>query len=219
LARSVLFVTALLLFPVTRAHAEPAVELSYSELFDRVCAQRTNYQIQPSWVEEAKQRLPEFAAEWRRSGVSLLRATEQIVGRDFTQKEFRVTLSVCSLPSIADPLLVNIRFSLKSFASANLSTDVTISTIFHEILHHYLSDKIRESSKLLAKYRAEDETVRSHLHLFGLQKAVYLTLRLSDTLRRVIAKDDALPNQSYRRTWEIVDDLENAQAFVAELRK
>jgi hypothetical protein len=197
----------------------PPVELSYAESFDEVCAQQTHYHISPSWIAEAKSRLPEFTASWQQSGSRLLRTSEQIVGKDFRQKQFLVSLSVCSFPSMAEPLLVNIRYSLKSFTPESLPADVTVSIIFHEILHHYLSGLVLTHSNLLLKYRAEDETVTSHVHLLALQKAVYLRLGLSDTLMRVVSKDESLPNKSYKRAWEIVNDLENYQSFVTELRQ
>jgi hypothetical protein len=60
--------------------------------------------------------------------------------------------------------------------------------------------------------------VRFHLHLFALQKAVYLKLGLAETLNRVIKKDQSLPNKSYGRAWQIVNDREDYSAFIAELR-
>jgi hypothetical protein len=80
--------------------------------------------------------LPEFAANWKRDGEPLMRAIEQIVGTPFRDREFLVALSVCSFPSMSDPLLVNVGFSLKSFAPDSVPPDVTTSIILHEILHH-----------------------------------------------------------------------------------
>lgn len=197
----------------------PAVHLSYADSFDEICEQQTKYAINPAWVSEARSRLPEFQSQWQTNGERFLRTTEQIVGKRFTEREFQVSLSVCTFPSMAEPLLVNIRFSLKSFVRDALSSDVTISTIFHEILHRYLSGRIPAKSKLLIRAANEDETVRSHLHLLALQKAVYLKLGLADTLTRVIEKDHALPNKSYGRTWDIVNDGQNYSAFVDELKQ
>jgi hypothetical protein len=66
---------------------------------------------------------------------------------------------------MSDPLLINVRFSLKSFTADSLAPDVTTSIILHEILHQYLEDKMPRDSPLLSKYREQDETFRSHLHL------------------------------------------------------
>ena len=197
----------------------PAVHLSYADAFDEVCAQQTRYAINPAWVSEARSRLPEFQSAWQTTGERLLRATEQIVGKRFAEREFQISLSVCSFPSMAEPLLVNIRFSLKSFVPGALSPDVTISTMFHEILHRYLSGRIPPKSTLLVRAAHEDETVRSHLHLLALQKAVYLKLGLADTLQRVVEKDHALPNKSYGRAWDIVNDGQTGAALVDELKQ
>jgi len=109
------------------------------------------------------------------------------------------------------------RYSLNSFVQPSLSQAVTISIIFHEILHRYLKDRIPANSSLLLKYKNEDETVLSHLHLFAIQKAVYLALGERDILSDVIKKDDLLPNSSYARTWEIVNSLEDYRSFLKEL--
>jgi hypothetical protein len=172
--------------PIT---AIPPVDLSYANLFDEVCAQQTNYQINPSWVSEINTCLPEFKSAWAKEGSILLKTSEEIVGKHFREKQFLVSLSVCSLPSMGDPLLVNMRYSLKSFSPTPLSMDVSVSIIFHKLLHRYLADKIPANSKLLLKYKDEEGTVASHIHLLALQKAVYLKLGRADTFKRVVQKD------------------------------
>lgn len=212
-------ITIGLLLSAVSAAAVPPVHLSYADGFDTVCAQQTHYAINPAWVAELRDRLPELRREWQTQGQRLLRTTEQIVGKKFTERAFQVSLSVCSFPSMAEPLLINARFSLKSFVAAALPTDVTVGIIFHELLHHYLRGRIPERSQLLAERAGEDDTVRSHLHLLALQKAVYLRLHLRETLERVMAKDRALPNKSYGRAWDIVEDGQRESALIDELRR
>lgn len=204
---------------ISKASASvPSVTLSYAAEFDQACAQQTKYQISPAWVSELQGRLPEITAAWAKDGPTLLRSSAEIVGKQFQEKQMWVSLSVCSLPSIADPLLINMRFSLKSFTPTPLTEDVTVSIIFHEILHRYLLGRIPANSPLLLKYKGEDGTVKDHLHLLALQKAVYLKLGRLPTLQRVIEKDQELPNKAYTRAWEIVNSRENYQSFLAELR-
>ena len=195
----------------------PVVQLAYADGFDPVCSQQTHYAIKPEWVAEVRTRLPEFTTNWNRDGERLLRAVEEIVGRPFREKEFLVSLSVCSFPSMSDPLLVNARFSLRSFTPDSVSPDVTTSIILHEILHHYLDDKVPHDSRLLAKHASEDETVKSHLHLLALMNAAYLKIGEADILTRVIAKDKDLPNPAYGRAWDIIR-AEGYPAFVSELK-
>jgi hypothetical protein len=142
---------------------------------------------------------------------------KQIVGKPFREEEFLVSLSVCSFPSMSDPLLVNVRFSLQSFTTDSISPDVTTSIILHELLHHYLTGRIPTDSQLLKKYRREDERVKTHVHMFALMNAAYVKLHETDTLHRVITKDRELPNKSYGRAWDIVR-AEGYPAFVAELK-
>jgi hypothetical protein len=209
---------ALSLFAQTAASV-PSISFSYAATFDGACAQQTKYKIDPAWVGELKSRLTEFTSEWAKDGPALLSTSEAIVGKPFQDKQVWVSLSVCSLPSVADPMLINMRFSLRSFTPTPLRDDVTIGIIFHELLHRYLIGKIPTDSLLLMKYEDEDDTVKSHLHLLALQQNVYLKLGRGDTLRRIIAKDRELPNKSYGRAWDILESREKYQSFISELRQ
>jgi len=196
----------------------PSVTMSYAAEFDAACSQQTKYQIDPAWVNEVKSRLPEIRATWAKDGPALLGTSEEIVGKPFHDTQFSVALSVCSMPSMAEPVLINMRYSLKSFIPTPIPEDVTEGTIFHEILHVYLDGMIPQNGALLSKYRAEDETVKAHLHLLALQEGVYRTLGRIETLQRVIATDRDLPNKSYGRAWDIVDS-EKYESFISELRR
>jgi hypothetical protein len=210
---------AVTLFAVWTPASVPAVSFSYAAEFDGACAQQTKYQIDPAWISELKSRLPELTSDWAKEGSALLGTSETIIGKPFRDKQVSVSLSVCSLPSMADPMLINMRFSLKAFTPMPLPEDVTVGIIFHELLHRYLVGKIPADSPILMKYRDEDDTVKSHLHLLALQESVYLKLGRSDTLHRIVAKDRDLPNKSYGRAWDIVDSRENRQDILSELRR
>jgi hypothetical protein len=227
--KTVLAILIALCIVAPRVHAIPSVEISYAYLFDEICAQNSKYKIEPVWIAEVKTRLPEIQAAWASDGPTLLRTTEEVVGKKFTQQHLHVALTVCNYPSLGDPLLVNMRYSLKSFTDQPLPLDVTLSNIYHEILHNYLGGsagpylgdipgKIPNDSKLMLKYRGEDYTVKGHLHLLALEKAVYLKLGRGDSLQRSINTAKSLPNKSYARAWDIVDQGDYA-SFVQELQK
>jgi hypothetical protein len=99
------------------------------------------------------------------------------------------------------PLIVNVRYSLKSFTDHPNQDDVTISTIGHELLHNYIDSFLPEETPLLIKYKSESKMVLGHLHLFALQKATYLALGWQSKLKDVVAKDESLPNIEYKRAW------------------
>ena len=196
----------------------PKVTFSYAEVFDSLCVKKTGDKIDPKWVSELTSRLPDLRSQWRKSGRVLLKTTVGMIGTKFDEREIGAVLSLCSLfPSLHDPLLINMRYSLKSFTQTPLSTEVTLSIVYHEILHRYLKGKIPARSALLTKYGSEDETVLRHLHLFAVQKATYLALGLSKTLADITKKDESLPNPSYKRAWEIVNSLEDYHSFLKEL--
>jgi hypothetical protein len=202
------------------AHANvPGVRFTRAAIFDRVCGKLLNYSVDPLCSSELEQRMADYASAWKAEGTVLLRKAAAITKKPFAEKELSVSLSVCDFPSMSDPLLINMRYSLKCATDHPLEQGVTLSLFFHEILHRYLEGKIPADSPLLKKYSAEDETVRAHLHLFALQKAVYLDLKKAETLQAVIAKDKSLPNKSNARAWEIVNEIEDYRAFLEELRK
>ena len=208
-----------LFLPVYGRADVPRVKLIYSKIFDSVCAQQTNYQINSKWTAELNQRIPELQSSWDKNGTTLIEATQTIVGKPFSEHEHAVSLSVCSFPSMSNPLLINMRYSLASFTSDPMKTDITISIIFHELLHRFLGSKIPANSTLLKKYHAEEQTVLNHIHLFALQKAVYLKLNQKELLQMVIRKDQSLPNKSNARAWEVVNDKEDFNSFIKELKQ
>jgi hypothetical protein len=209
----------LLAAPSSKIVSIPKVKISYASMFDVVCGKQLNYEIDQNVSKEVTDRLPVFQNNWDHVAGELLGTTQKIILKNFSEHEISLALSACDFPSMSNPLLINIRYSLSSFTDHPLEKDVTMSIFFHEILHRYLDDKIPSNSQLLEKYKGENETVLSHLHLFALQKAVYLRLKQDSILQKVIAKDQSLPNGSYKRAWQIINDLENYQDFLRELQQ
>lgn len=196
----------------------PTVSLFHAAMFDEICSSKTSYKINPAWDQELNNRLPQWEKLWKQEGTQLVKAAIKLIGKPFPQNNFSVPLSLCSFPSMSAPLIVNVRYSLKSFTNHPNLDDVTISTIEHELLHNYIDSFLPEETPLLIKYKSESKIVLGHLHLLALQKATYLALGWQSKLRDVIAKDERLPNSDYKRAWEIVNDKNNYSKFVAELK-
>src|SRR6188472_3321239 len=92
--------------------------------------------------------------------------------------------------------------------------------VFHELLHTYVNSILgwSGSTPLLTKYANEPDGVRRHLHLDAIQKLVYQKLGRAADLAAIVESDGANFGPDYRRAWQIVNDLEDARAFAAELR-
>ena len=74
-------------------------------------------------------------------------------------------------------------------------------------------------SALLTQYRDEAPRVREHLHLLALQKAIHLTLGMKDELAELIDIDGQLPDSSYKRAWQIVNqDKDGYLKYLEELK-
>ena len=191
-----LIVSGMLLGILPQAHANPSsgtptVTLQYASLYDEVCSSKTAYAIDPKWKEELIKRLPDWRRLWDEEGTPLLKTSTKLVGKPFREHEFKVALSLCSFPSISFPLIVNTRYSLRSFTPEARSDLVFISVIEHEILHNYFNSFLPKTSPLLTKYKAESKGVVGHLHLLALQKATYLELGWQSKLKDIIANDEA----------------------------
>lgn len=196
----------------------PKVTIFYAAIFDTVCTVKTGYKIDPAWAQNLNKQLPQWRALWNQEGSMLLATTTKVIGRPFIQENFQVSLSLCTFPSMSAPLIVNARYALSSFTKNPIPDDVLISNIYHELLHNYIDSFFPKNSPLLTKYKKESPGVLNHLHLFALEKAVYLKLGWRSKLKEVIAKDQSLPNPDYKRAWDIVNNKENYQDFVAELK-
>jgi hypothetical protein len=197
----------------------PKETIFYAAMFDNVCMNKTSYKISPIWVSESKNKLGAWRDSWNQQGQQLLKTTIQLVGIPFKEKNFQVSLSLCSFPSMSAPLIVNARYALASFTKKPISNDVFISTIYHEILHNYIDQFLADSTPLLKKYKSESKGVLNHLHLLALEKAVYIQLGWQSKLKIIIEKDQSLPNHDYKRAWEIVNSEESYLSFIEELKK
>lgn len=196
----------------------PKEVLFYAATFDKACMLSTDYKIKPQWVLALKGQLPGWQALWDKDGMLLLATTAKLTGKPFAKQDVQVALSLCTFPSMSSPLIVNARYALKAFTDHPISADVLISIIYHEMLHNYLYAYLPKTTPLLEKYKNEPQDVLDHLHLFALQKAVYLQLGWGDKLKAVIKKDESLPNKDNQIAWDIVNKKENYESFIAELK-
>ncbi len=188
---------ALLCAAPALAQEYPRVELVYQHVpFDLFCEQWRNTKIEQSWKVVSE------------------------VGKPFQRKEMLAVLTLCPISSMSTPLVIGIGRFLDGPTQGNPRPVFLFSAeLFHELLHTYIRPFPPPNSKLMEKYKNEPILVQTHLHLMAVMKQVYLKLGRSEQLKEVIARDSAAPNPAYRRAWQIVNDIEGHQAFVAELRR
>jgi hypothetical protein len=163
----------------------------------------------------------EFEKLWEGEGHRLLDTTEAITGKTFRPQEITARLTLCDIPSETTGMnvVINMRYALKSFTPSPVSVRYKVETLFHELLHVFLTQNPVGDSVLLKEHAAEPERTRDHLHLLALQKAVLLRLHEDETLQETIAVDSELPGGYYKRAWEIVNANDTAYLnYVAEIR-
>ena len=198
----------------------PEVHMNYGYIpFDRSCSDLTDYQIRPAEIEELTGRVAEFQAAWNAQGPALLGAVIEETGKPFLQCEMRATMTLCHYRSMSHPLLLNMRRFLRSTGEGEpRSMSLFVGLVFHELLHTYVVDHLNKSP-LAEKYSEEPGSVISHIHLNALMKMAYLKLGLQEELACIIEKDNMLGRPIYKRAWEIVNQIEGHEAFVAELKQ
>src|ERR1700724_1927613 len=220
--RNAFLFAALLGFGCSSQATLPLIRVEYSPSEDLACSLPPGSPIKEQWKAEILSRQPEFVRLWQSEGPKLLTATEAISGRAFPTQEITARLTLCNAPSESFPgtdrVTINMRYALRSFTPEPMRYKV--DTLFHELLHIFLSRHPIENSALLKEHAAEDERVRDHLHLLALQKEVLLKLNEPDALKEVISVDDALPGGYYKRAWELVNATDKEYlTYVAELSK
>src|SRR6202158_1892575 len=176
--RNAFLFAALLGFGCSSQATLPRIRVEYSPSEDLACSLPPGSPIKEEWKAELLSRQPEFVRLWQSGGPKLLTATDAISGRDFPLGEITARLTLCNAPSESFPgtdrVTINMRYALRSFTPEPASMRYKVDTLFHELLHIFLSRHPIENSALLKEYAAEDERVRDHLHLLALQKAVLL---------------------------------------------
>lgn len=89
--------------------------------------------------------------------------------------------------------------------------------LFHELLHTWLDDNLgSDRTELLKKHTNETAEVREHIHLMAIQKMVYLKLNRLDLLEFCDQCYRRNPD-GYRRSWEIINDIEGHERVIKDL--
>jgi hypothetical protein len=202
-----------------------------------------------AWTNEAVAAGPRMKQAWEGLGASLLKEAIAAAGSPFLRRELTAALFLClNQNSVGTPLSVNVSYYLagpgaalmadptwgKRLGEAGLQLPLRETAFaemaFHEILHLYVMQvlKIRKSELLRCRYRSETDAVKTHLHVFALEKvafqrlaeqmpsasaAILDVLRTSQKLLRVTGAT------GYLRAWEIINSPSaGPEPFIAELQ-
>jgi hypothetical protein len=203
------------------AAAQPSVIVVYSPSLDSACSLIRGGTIKKEWKEELASRKGEFETLWASVGPKLIQTAESLTGKPFPSEPVTARLTLCNIPSQSFVgISVNMRYALKSFAPSPVPMRYKVDTLFHELLHGFLSSHPTPGSALFSEHAAEHECVRNHLHLLALQKAVLLQLQEPELLQQVISIDGQLPNGCYKKAWALVNTTETEYLkYVVELAK
>lgn len=191
----------------------------YGSIFDRGCPDLLKAEVQrerhTQEIDETVRRRSEFQQEWDRYGTRYLTAAMQEIRLPYPYREVQVTLTICPIPSMGDPLVVNVRSYLSKAQHPSPAWRFAF-TVFHELMHTYVRP-VTSTSDLRKKYSSEPLQIVNHLHVLALEKLVLVKLQQLDKLRELDDFYRMRASGPYRRAWEIVTS-ESHDAFVRELK-
>ena len=159
----------------------------------------------------------EARENWVSVGENWLQKTITLVGKEFTRNEITANLVMHpDLFSCSHPFLININKHLPKPDPLHFS-----ELVYHELLHFYLDSEFSNlwelnDSKLLEKYKEEDDHVTAHLHLYAIEKRVLLECDQQNLWNWVVDSSQTAHSPGYQRAIEILD-IEGEQAFWDEL--
>ncbi|MBT1698675.1 hypothetical protein KK083_17410 [Fulvivirgaceae bacterium PWU4] len=197
----------------------PKVSLVYVKNgpFDRECGSLLNKPVKQEDIDELSGRVGEFQAMWDKEGSVYLQTILKETGRPFPWQDVEVTLTACDFPSMGSPLIIYTKSFLSS-ASKPHSVSAFPIVIFHELMHIFLRS-VDDNSLLKQKYVSESPLTLSQLQVMALEKFVLLKLGRPDIIKWLDTRYRTRFSPEHRRAWEIVNDIEGCEAFIAELKK
>jgi hypothetical protein len=212
-----------LLWSVTVAEAQPVprVELVYpspnGSTLDWLCTDVFKGKIEPAWVQEAIQRLPEFQARWDKEGPAYFAVARRETGLDYPFREVQATLSVCEgVPSMGTPLITQVRGFLSSTKAPPRPAMLFPMYIFHDMMYRYTTP-VRAVSQLRKKYASESPQTLNELHVVAMEMLVLVKLGKSEELKAWRELNRTERSAARVRTWDIVEK-ESYESFVNEFK-
>jgi hypothetical protein len=184
---------------------------------DQLCKDVFKGNIEPTWVQEAIQRLPEFQARWDKEGPAYFSVARRETGLDYPFHEVQATLSVCAgVPSMGTPLITQVRGFLTSTKEPPRPAILFPMYIFHDMLYRYTTP-VRAVSELRKKYASESLQTLNQLHVVAVEKMVLVKLHKSEELKAWEELNRTERSAAHVRAWDIVEK-ESYESFVNEFK-
>lgn len=199
----------------------PQVTFHYIKAIDNLlCSKKGKDKIKPAWVTELKEKKPWLEQGWQAVGPQLLSETVREVGKPFTYTKINISIFLCpELPGFSFPIIIPVSMYLDSASNQSpWHRSEFIDMVYHEMLHTYIMKALHWNywTPTLKKYSNEDFNTKLHLHLFALQKSVYLHLGMKKQWEFIVLRlNQAAPQ--YKRAITIINQ-EGYAAFVNELK-
>jgi hypothetical protein len=193
----------------------PLVMFQSGWLLDDSIAEIAGTSISPEATHEISERLLEFQSLWNEQGPQLLRAIVLAFPLRFREKDINAFLVCGPLFSQSHPLLINVKYFLRSLHQTPEPMYSFIETVLHELLHILLQDCLQRWPTPAVTELAEDNfEIAAHLHLMTLQKFAHES---TDKTTAHLTEWYQLMGSTYARTWELVNDPPTYARLLNEL--
>jgi hypothetical protein len=197
----------------------PVVDILYppvGTIFDRTCSSfMAKGDVTPEMIKAAGELKPRLHAEWTQHGTRYLATALQEIGAPYPYREVQATLTVCAVPTMSTPLIINVRRYLPGAAHPAPDADFS-EALFHELMHHYVA-ALTTNSALKKKFASEPLLVLNHLHVIALEKIVLSKLHETNELKLVEQKYLTSLKPEYKRAWELASEI-GSDALIQELK-
>lgn len=182
----------------------PEVIFENGWLLDSSISDLTNFELKQEAQDEIESRLSEFQSAWDDTGKSLLMSAMKEGGLCFKEKDIKASLIFGQMYSMSHPLILNVKYYLKSLQEKPHPMEQFVEQAFHELLHILLQDNLRSwPTPTVETFMPQGFEVVAHLHLMALQKRAHeaignKTLWLADWYGHI--------GDDYAKTWNAVSN-------------
>ncbi|MBO9668811.1 MAG: hypothetical protein J7501_18580 [Bdellovibrio sp.] len=191
----------------------PEIIFESGWLLDSSLEELSKESLNQAAVDEVANRTSEFQDAWDQLGKPLIESALRETGLSFKERDIKGVLICGPIASQSHPLIINVKYFLKSLEEKPQSMTEFVDVVFHELLHVLLQDNVRTFPTPTAQeFIADEFDVIAHLHLMAIQKYSHekignATERLGQWYQRI--------GRDYQRSWELVSD----EAIFSKLMK
>lgn len=177
--------------------------------------------VSASHTKELEKQLPILVKAWEQNAPILFNEVSLFFKKGFMQKTRTAVIYLSNNWSYGSRkfLVLGLRQYLESqpWMQPITKADSFVHCVFHELLHIWLDENLKNQTTLMKKYSKENHQVINHLHLMAIQKMVCQKIKRYDILDAIDEGYRKYSLPEYKRAWEIVNDIEGLEVVLNDI--